>query len=94
MSDGGGVKQAALRPIIGADKVARFIVGGSSKTEGTFTVEPTMVNGNPALVVRLDGEIDGVMAIRVEDARITGLYYIRNPKKLTRVESETPLTLR
>ena len=28
-----------------------------------------------------------------EDARITGLYYIRNPDKLTRIESETPLTL-
>jgi hypothetical protein len=34
------------------------------------------------------------LAIRVEDARITGLYYVRNPEKLTRVESETPLTLR
>ena len=94
VSDGGGVKQAALRPIIGAEKVVRFIVGGLGKAEGTLTADPTVVNGNPALVVRLDGEIDGVMAIRVEDARITGLYYVRNPEKLSRVESETPLTLR
>ncbi|MFJ2911805.1 RNA polymerase sigma-70 factor [Streptomyces sp. NPDC087228] len=94
MSDGGGVKQAARRPVIGADKVARFIVGGSGKAEGALTVGPTVVNGNPALVLRLDGEIDGVLAIRVEDARIVGLYYVRNPEKLTRVESETPLTLR
>lgn len=34
------------------------------------------------------------MAIHVEDARITGLYYVRNPEKLNRVKSETPLTLR
>jgi RNA polymerase sigma-70 factor, ECF subfamily len=74
--------------------VVRFILSGIGKTEGTLTSDPTVVNGNPALVVRLDGEIDGVMAIRVEDARITGLYYVRNPEKLTRVESETPLTLR
>jgi RNA polymerase sigma-70 factor (TIGR02957 family) len=94
VSDGGGVKQAALRPIIGAEKVVRFIVGGSGKTEGTLTSDPIVVNGNLALVVRLDGEIDGVVAIRVEDARITGLYYVRNPEKLTRVESETPLTRR
>ena len=53
-----------------------------------------MVNGNPALVLRLDGEIDGVLAIRVEDARIDGLYYVRNPMKLTRVRSTTRLTLR
>ncbi|WDF41359.1 RNA polymerase sigma-70 factor [Streptomyces sp. T12] len=94
MSDGGGVKQAAPRPIVGADKVARFIVGGTGRLEATLTTGLTVVNGNPALVLRLDGEIDGVMAVRVEDSRITGLYYVRNPEKLTRVESETPLSLR
>jgi RNA polymerase sigma-70 factor (TIGR02957 family) len=94
VSDGGGVKQAAPRPITGAEKAARFIVGGLAKAQVTLTSDPTMVNGNPALVLRVDGDIDGVIAIRVEDARITGLYYVRNPEKLTRVESETPLTLR
>ncbi|MGW1655727.1 RNA polymerase sigma-70 factor [Streptomyces atratus] len=94
MSDGGGVKQAARRPVIGADKVARFIVGGSGKATGVLTVDPTVVNGNPALALRLDDELDGILALRVEDARITGLYYVRNPAKLTRVDSETTLTLR
>jgi RNA polymerase sigma-70 factor (TIGR02957 family) len=94
ISDGGGIKRAAPRPIIGAEKVGRFIIGGLAKTDATLTVGPTMVNGNPALVLRVDGELDGVMAVRVEDARITGLYYVRNPDKLTHVESETPLTLR
>ena len=94
VSDGGGVKQAALRPVIGAEKVVRMFVGGLGKAGGTLTADPTVVNGNPALLLRLDGEIDGVMAIRVEDARITGLYYVRNPEKLSRVTSETLLTLR
>ncbi|MFJ8022553.1 RNA polymerase sigma-70 factor [Streptomyces sp. NPDC096311] len=94
VSDGGGVKRAAPRPISGAEKVVRFIVGGTGKAEGRLTSDPTVVNGNPALVLRLDGEVDGIMAIRVENARITGLYYVRNPEKLTRVASETPLTLR
>ncbi|MFF5553699.1 RNA polymerase sigma-70 factor [Streptomyces olivaceoviridis] len=94
VSDGGGIKQAALRPIIGAEKVVRFLAGGLGKTDATITVGPAVVNGSPGLVFRLDGEIDGVMAARVEDARITGLYYVRNPEKLNRVASETPLTLR
>jgi len=94
VSDGGGVKQAALRPIVGADKIVRFVAGGVGRTEATITGEATVVNGNPALILRLDGEIDGVMAVRVEDTGITGLYYVRNPEKLTRVGSETPLTLR
>ncbi|MGW0550647.1 RNA polymerase sigma-70 factor [Streptomyces altiplanensis] len=94
VSDGGGVKRAALRPIIGAEKLVRFYLGGSSKLEATITCSPTVVNGNPALVLRLDDEIDGVMGMRVEDGRVTGVYYVRNPEKLTRVETETPLTLR
>jgi RNA polymerase sigma-70 factor (ECF subfamily) len=94
MSDGGGVKQAAPRPITGAGKVARMIVDGLGKAQIALTSEPTVVNGNPALVLRVEGEIDGVIAVRVEDARITGLYYVRNPEKLTRIASETPLTLR
>ncbi|MDO3684887.1 RNA polymerase sigma-70 factor [Micromonospora sp. C28ISP2-4] len=94
VGDGGGVKRAALRPITGAENVVRMFFGGLGKVHGTLTGEPGVVNGNPALLVRLDGEIDGIMAIRVEDARITGLYYVRNPEKLSRVQSETPLTLR
>ncbi|OEJ26472.1 RNA polymerase subunit sigma-24 [Streptomyces agglomeratus] len=94
VNDGGGIKQAALRPITGAEKVTRFVIGGLGKTKAPITLAPTVVNGNPALLVHLDGEIDGIMAVRVEDAGITGLYYVRNPEKLTHVEAENPLTLR
>ncbi|MEV4552483.1 RNA polymerase sigma-70 factor [Nonomuraea wenchangensis] len=94
VSDGGGVKQAVPRPVIGADKVARMIVGGLGKAQVALTSEPTVVNGNPALLLRVDGEIDGVIAVRIENARIAGLYYVRNPRKLTRIASETPLTLK
>ena len=94
ITDGGGAEQAAPRPITGAEKAARFIVGGIGKARVVLTGECTVVTGNPALVLRVDGEVDGVLAIRVEDARITGLYYVRNPQKLTRIASETSLTLR
>ncbi|MET8853637.1 RNA polymerase sigma-70 factor [Amycolatopsis sp. NPDC004625] len=94
MSDGGGVKQAALRPVAGAAKVGRFIVGGIGKTEVDLTTAPMTVNGSPALALHVDGAFDGVMAVRVEGGRIAGLYYVRNPEKLTRVAAETPLTLR
>lgn len=94
ISDGGGIKQAMPRPIVGADKVARFIVGGLTKNAVTLTVEPTTINGSPALALHVDGEFDGVMAMHVENAHITGLYFVRNPQKLTRIDTETPLTLR
>ncbi|WP_407674432.1 RNA polymerase sigma-70 factor [Nonomuraea glycinis] len=94
ISDGGGVKQAVQRPVTGAEKVARMIVGGLGKAQIVLTSEPTVINGNPALLLRVDGELDGVIAVRVEDTLITGLYYVRNPEKLTRIASEIPLTLR
>ncbi|WP_418961280.1 RNA polymerase sigma-70 factor [Streptomyces tritici] len=94
MSDGGGVKHAALRPVVGAERVARMFAGGIGRFAGAFTTEPTLVNGHPALLVRMGGEVDGVMALSVENARVTGLYYVRNPGKLTHLTSETPLTLR
>jgi RNA polymerase sigma-70 factor (ECF subfamily) len=53
-----------------------------------------VINGNPALLLRLDGELDGILAAHVEDGRIVGLYYVRNPEKLSRVESETALSRR
>ncbi|MFJ9940496.1 RNA polymerase sigma-70 factor [Streptomyces erythrochromogenes] len=97
VADGGGIKQAALRPVAGAEKVARFMVGGIGKNDRKnlpMTLAPTVVNGSPALAVHLDGELDGIMTVRVEDSRITGLYYVRNPEKLARLASEIPLALR
>jgi RNA polymerase sigma-70 factor (ECF subfamily) len=94
VSDGGGRKLAALQPVVGADKAIRLFVGSMQKVGGTLTTEPAVVNGNPALLFRLDGELDGVAALRIEDGLVTGIYYVRNPEKLSRVESETPLTLR
>jgi RNA polymerase sigma-70 factor (ECF subfamily) len=94
MADGGGIAKAAPRPIAGAGKVGRFVLGGLRRNRLPFTIVPTEVNGGPALIVRVDGGLDGVIAISVEDGLITGLYYVRNPEKLTRVDAETPLTLR
>jgi RNA polymerase sigma-70 factor (ECF subfamily) len=94
LSDGGGVKRAALRPIVGPDKVLRYLGGLLSKTPGVISAESTVVNGSAALAVSLDGELDGIIAVRVEGGRITGLYYVRNPHKLTRVGAETALSRR
>ncbi|MFC5745579.1 RNA polymerase sigma-70 factor [Actinomadura rugatobispora] len=92
LSDGGGLKRAVPRPIVGADKVARLLAAGLSSVDAEASVEPVQVNGCPGLILRLDGEIDGVVAVRVEDGLITGLYFVRNPEKLSRVERETTLS--
>ena len=91
LGDGGGVKQAALRPIVGADKVARVLAAGMGRIAATAALQPAQVNGYPALIVRLGGELDTVIAVRIDDGLITGLYAVRNPEKLSHMERETSL---
>ncbi|WP_374225611.1 RNA polymerase sigma-70 factor [Streptomyces sp. Vc74B-19] len=91
LGDGGGIKQAVLRPVVGADKVARLLRGGLRKTPGGLTLRPVEVNGRPELVLHLDGELDTVLAVRFDDGLVTGLYAVRNPEKLSHMERETVL---
>jgi hypothetical protein len=56
------------------------------------SLQPTHVNGYPALVFRVDGEIDTVIALHVAGGLITGLYAVRNPAKLSRMDQETALS--
>jgi len=92
LADGGGVKQAVPRPVVGADKVARLMVVGLGRiAETTMSLGTVQVNGHPALVVRQDGEIDTVMALRVDGGLVTGVYAVRNPAKLSHVDRETAL---
>ncbi|MFB4308439.1 RNA polymerase sigma-70 factor [Actinomadura sp. GTD37] len=92
LSDGGGLKRAVPRPIVGAGKVGRLLSFGLRRFGAGITVEPVQVNGGPGLILRLHGEVEGVVAVRVEDGLITGLYLVRNPEKLSRVGRETALT--
>jgi Sigma-70, region 4 len=92
LSDGGGVKKAALRPIVGAGRVARFFAVALDRVGAELSLELVQVNGYPALIFRLNEDIDGVMALRIDDGLITGLYYVRNPEKLSGVERETALS--
>ena len=92
LGDGGGVVQAVVRPIVGAGRVARLLAVGLPRIGGQVSVEPVQINGSPALIIRLNGEIDDVVAVRIDDGLVTGLYVVRNPEKLSRVERETAVS--
>ena len=91
LSDGGGKVQAVPTPVVGADKVARLLTAGLPRIAAAATLEPAQVNGYPALIVRVDGQVDTVIAVRIDDGLISGLYAVRNPEKLARMEQQTTL---
>jgi RNA polymerase sigma-70 factor, ECF subfamily len=92
LGDGGGVVQAAVSPVVGAAKVAPLLAASRlAKAATAAPLQPAQVNGYPALILRLDGTIDTVVAVRIDDGLITGLYAVRNPEKLSHMRHETTL---
>ena len=92
VTDGGGVKQAALRPILGRDKTLRFLTGIAIKGGPVDRIDRTVLNGREALAFVIDGEVDTVLSILVEDGVVAAIYAVRNPAKLTRLEEPVTLT--
>ena len=78
-------------PVVGADKVARLLAIGLGRIAADASLQPAQVNGYPALIIRINGEIDTVIAVRIDDGLVTGLYAVRNPAKLSHMEQETTL---
>ncbi len=89
VTDGGGIRKAALRPIAGRDKVLRFL---AAVTPPDVRVDQAHVNGAPALRGFVAGTLDVVITLRVEGGVVRGLYVVRNPAKLGRVDAAVPLT--
>lgn len=83
VTDGGGKTRAALRPILGRDKVLRFMQGVA---DPLAKAELRTVNGGPALCVVRDGEVDTIVNFLIEDGQVAGMYVVRNPEKLSRLE--------
>ncbi len=89
VGDGGGLAPAARLPIEGADRVAKSLLL-VARTEG-FSVHPVWVNGAMAITIEQDGKVLAVASVRVEGGRVTALYGVSNPEKLTRLDRETEL---
>lgn len=89
LSDGGGKASAALRPIEGSDKVARFWLGIFKKVPADGRAERALINGQPGLLLYLGSKLETVISLDVVDGRIRGMLVMRNPDKLERVAGQS-----
>ncbi|MFA7510290.1 MAG: RNA polymerase sigma-70 factor [Mycolicibacterium vanbaalenii] len=85
-ADSDGKVSAARRPVAGADRVARLIMGFVRQAGADGRVEPAVYNSAPALVLYLGDNLEGVVTFEVVDGRITNFYAMRNPEKLAGVK--------
>ncbi|WP_049565118.1 RNA polymerase sigma factor SigJ [Nonomuraea sp. SBT364] len=84
---GGKSRGAVLRPVHGRDKVARLLVGVSTRTPEDLDVRYRTVNGDPSAVLFAHDAPFAAMVIDLteEGDQVAGVYVVRNPDKLSRV---------
>ena len=80
-NDGGGKVHAALKPVRGANRVARFLIGVAKKSPDAWA-ELAEINGEPGVVLRDPSGVTGAISIRAEGDRIVEIDIVVNPDKL------------
>jgi RNA polymerase sigma-70 factor, ECF subfamily len=92
LTDGGGKAKAALRPITGAGKVARFMAGIATRpymgiAVSAMSVDAAEINGAPGTLISAGGHPVAVITMAVAGGRITAIQLLLNPDKLSAVAS-------
>jgi RNA polymerase sigma-70 factor (ECF subfamily) len=90
ISDGGGVVRATLRPLYGADRLARLYMQIASNL-GSYDprYEMTTLNGAPALLMFTGDTLSSVVWVECDGERITAMHGLRHPGKLARLLAVT-----
>jgi RNA polymerase sigma-70 factor (ECF subfamily) len=89
IADGGGLAAAARSPIYGADRVAELLAR-ANRLVAAFKTTTVWLNGAPAGRIEIDGQLAAVSLV-VEDGRVTRIYAVANPRKLTRLDEPAEL---
>ena len=85
VSDGGADHHAARRPVLGVDKVARFLLNVSKRWAAVGTFVPLVVNHQPAFLAHRRGRPLVLTMLELGDGEVVGIQIIVNPDKLARV---------
>lgn len=91
ISDGGGVVRAVLRPLQGADRLARLYTQIATRFYSRHDVDFAIadVNGEPVLLAWIDDTLASATWIECEGDRITATLALRHPGKLARLAAVT-----
>ena len=85
-ADSDGKVSAARRPVTGAEKVAKLVVGLVRVAGESGRVEPAMYNNAPALKLYLGDSFEGIITVEITDGLISNFYAMRNPEKLSGID--------
>lgn len=89
-ADGGGLVDAARRPILGANNVARYLAGLFHWEVPGMEVVVREINGAPAAVAKVAGDVLLVVGAETTGDVVTSLCLIVNPEKLAYLGRAAP----
>ncbi len=90
VADGGGKAVAATHPVLGANRIAAFVIDIVGKARWSESdPELVTVNGAPGLLLRHPTLGNSTYSFDVADGRIRAIYVVRNPDKLRRFLERT-----
>ncbi|QEO09826.1 RNA polymerase sigma-70 factor [Protaetiibacter larvae] len=92
LSDGGGFVLAARKPVVGRDRVGRFLLGVLEKFAYDLDNVPAQYNGGLAFVGLREGAPAAVWTVDIGPDGIRGFYNVMNPAKLSRIEAPSGLS--
>jgi RNA polymerase sigma-70 factor (ECF subfamily) len=84
-TDGGGKVRAALRPIVGPAKAARFLTAIAPTIPPGAELGQALLNGQQGLVIVHDGVAINAIVLDIAGGQISGVRIISNPDKLRAV---------
>jgi RNA polymerase sigma-70 factor, ECF subfamily len=89
-SDGGGKVTAARKPVAGSGKIAKFLTGIQKgiPAAANWWLEPKTINGEPGMLVWLDGMVYNTWSFHVEEGKIKSIYVVLNPDKLRHLNED------
>jgi len=92
-SDGGGRTRAAINPIFGKDRVARFLVGVARKQGDELKRYGAEINAHPGLLGFHNGTARTAITLDIVDGQIQTIYIIVNPDKLQKLPKEESINV-